>query len=55
MKFGKEWFGEMRPKFDALLRTYFKHGGTQAMLTVVSAATIWSKLCASPRNGDTSW
>lgn len=36
MKFGKEWFGTMRPKVDALLRTYFAQGGTQAMLTVVS-------------------
>ena len=36
MKFTKIWFGEMRPKFDALLRTYFAQGGTQAMLTVVS-------------------
>ncbi|MBC2600407.1 pyruvate formate lyase family protein [Puniceicoccus vermicola] len=36
MKFSKEWFGAMRPKFDALLRTYFRHGGAQAMVTVVS-------------------
>ncbi len=36
MKFGKEWFGEMRPKFDALLKAYFADGGTQAMITVVS-------------------
>lgn len=36
MKFGKEWFGEMRPKFNALLRAYFAQGGTQAMITVVS-------------------
>ena len=37
MKFGKEWFQPaMRPKFDALLRTYFADGGTQAMITVVS-------------------
>jgi pyruvate-formate lyase len=36
MKFSKEWFGAMRPKFDALLRAYFARGGTQAMVTVVS-------------------
>ncbi|NBB78049.1 MAG: hypothetical protein GVY36_01155 [Verrucomicrobia bacterium] len=26
MKFGKEWFGEMRPKFDALLKAYLANG-----------------------------
>lgn len=36
MKFTKDWFGPMRPKFDALLRAYFAQGGTQAMITVVS-------------------
>jgi pyruvate-formate lyase len=36
MKFSKEWFGRMRPKFDALLKTYFARGGSQAMITVVS-------------------
>ncbi len=37
MKFAKEWFTpQMRPKFEALLRTYFDHGGSQAMITVVS-------------------
>nr|WP_246459695.1 pyruvate formate lyase family protein [Puniceicoccus vermicola] len=36
MKFSKEWFGEMRPKFEALIKTYFLHGGAQAMITVVS-------------------
>jgi pyruvate-formate lyase len=36
MKFTREWFGPMRPKFDALLRAYFANGGTQAMITVVS-------------------
>ena len=35
MKFSKEWFGTMRPKFEALLKTYFHKGGTQAMITVV--------------------
>jgi pyruvate-formate lyase len=37
MKFGREWFSPaMRPKFEALLRTYFAKGGAQAMITVVS-------------------
>lgn len=36
MKFTREWFGEARPKGDALLRAYFENGGTQAMITVVS-------------------
>lgn len=36
MKFSREWFGPMRPKFEALLRAYFAGGGTQAMITVVS-------------------
>ncbi len=36
MKFTKDWFGSLRPKFDALLRAYFDAGGTQAMITVVS-------------------
>ncbi|MFP4261513.1 MAG: glycine radical domain-containing protein, partial [Opitutales bacterium] len=37
MKFTKEWFTPgLRPKFEALLRTYFANGGTQAMITVVS-------------------
>ncbi|MFO8006988.1 MAG: pyruvate formate lyase family protein [Candidatus Brocadiia bacterium] len=35
MKFGKRMFTRNRPKFQALLETYFAQGGTQAMLTVV--------------------
>lgn len=44
MKFGKEWFGQMRPKIDALLRTYFANGGTQAMITVVSRDDLESAM-----------
>ncbi|MFW6032249.1 MAG: pyruvate formate lyase family protein, partial [Phycisphaeraceae bacterium] len=40
MKFSRAWFGQMRPKFDALLRTYFARGGTQAMITVLSRADL---------------
>lgn len=37
MKFSRAWFTPAtRPKFDALLRTYFAQGGAQAMITVVS-------------------
>ncbi|MEX0322772.1 MAG: pyruvate formate lyase family protein [Puniceicoccaceae bacterium] len=36
MKFSRSWFGPMRPKLEALLKTYFAQGGTQAMITVVS-------------------
>ncbi len=44
MKFTKDWFGEMRPKFDALLRTYFAQGGTQAMISVVSREDLEAAL-----------
>ena len=44
MKFTKDWFGDMRPKFDALLRTYFAQGGTQAMITVVSREDLEAAL-----------
>lgn len=37
MKFSRDWFGPMRPKFDALLRAWFANGGSQAMISVVSA------------------
>ncbi|MFO7958930.1 MAG: pyruvate formate lyase family protein [Candidatus Brocadiia bacterium] len=35
MKFSKKLFRDDRPKLDALLKTYFRGGGTQAMITVV--------------------
>lgn len=45
MKFTKEWFHpENRPKFDALLRTYFAQGGAQAMITVVSRDDLESAM-----------
>ena len=44
MKFGKEWFGQLRPKFDAMLHTYFAKGGTQAMITVVSRDDLESAM-----------
>jgi len=44
MKFSKDWFGRNRPKFEALLKTYFERGGTQAMITVVSKQDLESAL-----------
>ncbi len=40
MKFSREWFGGMRAKMDALLKTYFRSGGTQAMITVVDRGDL---------------
>lgn len=36
MKFSRELFTQARPKLEALLQAYWKRGGTQAMITVVS-------------------
>ena len=45
MKFSKELFApRMRPKMDALLNTYWKNGGTQAMITVVSPGDLAAAL-----------
>lgn len=44
MKFSKQWFGRMRPKFSALLQAYFAAGGTQAMVTVVSKRDLEAAL-----------
>jgi pyruvate-formate lyase len=35
MKVSRELFGELRPRLETLLRTYFDLGGAQAMITVV--------------------
>ena len=40
MKFSKELFTQNRPMLEALLTTYFKNGGTQAMITVVSKGDL---------------
>jgi pyruvate-formate lyase len=40
VKFSKELFREKRNILEALLRTYFKSGGTQAMLTVISKGDL---------------
>ncbi len=45
MKFSKELFTpRMRPKLDALLNTYWKNGGTQAMITVVNPGDLKAAL-----------
>lgn len=40
MKFGRPLFREQRPKIEALLRTYFNMGGTQAMITVIDRGEL---------------
>lgn len=40
MKFGRALFHEHRDKLAALLRTYFKLGGTQAMITVIDRGEL---------------
>jgi len=41
MKFSREMFKpELRPKFDALLSTYWQNGGAQAMITVVNRGDL---------------
>lgn len=45
MKFGREMFSrELRPKLDALLGTYWKTGGSQAMITVLSRGDLEAAL-----------
>ncbi len=40
MRFGKDMFEKNREQFEALLKTYFKKGGNQAMITVVNKADL---------------
>ena len=45
MKFSKELFTpRMRPKLDTVLNTYWKNGGTQAMITVVNPGDLAAAL-----------
>jgi pyruvate-formate lyase len=44
MKFSRELFGNSRPKLEAMLGTYWQQSGTQAMITVVSAADLRAAL-----------
>ena len=49
MKFSRDWFGPMRPKFDTLLRAWFTNGGYQAMISVVSADDLEAAM-SEPEN-----
>ncbi|MFA5264232.1 MAG: pyruvate formate lyase family protein, partial [Opitutaceae bacterium] len=40
MKFSRELFGRSRPKLEALLGTYWRKGGSQAMINVVSPTDL---------------
>ncbi len=40
MRFSKEMFTTLRPKLEALLRTYFENGGAQTMITVLSRGDL---------------
>ncbi|MFR1355755.1 MAG: glycine radical domain-containing protein [Ruthenibacterium lactatiformans] len=40
MRFTHQAFGELRPKTEQLLQTYFECGGTQAMITVLGRGDL---------------
>jgi pyruvate-formate lyase len=40
LRFGSDFVGEDRPKFEALLRTYFKKSGSQVMITVINRGDL---------------
>jgi len=40
MRFGRDFFTSERDKFDAILGTYFKKGGSQAMITVINRGDL---------------
>jgi pyruvate-formate lyase len=44
MKFSKDLFDQRRPKLEALLNGYFRMGGSQAMLSVVSPKDLESAM-----------
>ena len=44
MRFSREMFTTLRPKLKTLLRTYFRQGGAQAMLTVLSRGDLEAAL-----------
>jgi pyruvate-formate lyase len=44
MKFSKAMFRDDRPQIEALLKTYFASGGTQAMITVVGRGDLENAL-----------
>lgn len=40
MRFGRDFVTNDRPKFDMLIDTYFKKGGSQAMITVINRGEL---------------
>ena len=44
LRFSREMFTTLRPQCQALLRTYFEQGGTQAMITVLSRGDLEAAL-----------
>ena len=40
MRFSKEMFGRLMPQMNAILRTYFRNGGSQAMITVLGRGEL---------------
>lgn len=44
MRFGKDMFERNREQFEVLLKTYFKKGGNQAMITVINKADLESAM-----------
>jgi pyruvate-formate lyase len=40
MRFGRSMFTDNRDKFEAILKTYFKKGGNQAMITVINKGDL---------------
>ncbi|WP_404423391.1 pyruvate formate lyase family protein [Nibricoccus sp. IMCC34717] len=51
MKFSRELFGKSRAKLEAMLTGYWLRGGTQAMITVVSAEDLRSAMAEPEKWG----
>lgn len=52
MRFGRDFFTSNRPKFEFLLKTYFKKGGPQAMITVINRGDLESALIEPEKHQD---
>lgn len=52
IKFSPSMFGSDRPKLEALLQTYFRSGGTQAMITVVRRGDMENAMREPEEYGD---
>lgn len=49
MRFGSDFFSNGREKFEAIVKTYFKKGGAQAMITVINRGDL-EKALVEPEN-----